>query len=315
MVRRKNYKKIIISLILIVLIVTFLIFLYFNNSSSKNETKSETIENVTSLQNDDNKYKSSNITYQISDNILLSDYKTINRFYYRVIKDYQTYLDTKDTFNNILEVSEKDFENNFMILVIIENMPVNGLIFDNLSADDSSLTLNYVVNSSDRDAQTGTSILVPNDLYRDTINIEKTVPEMKMTSYTNIRELPKDYSVEDAKKDNCLVIDMKNHANYNLNNLEDFIEKVKNKENAEIRIYNYMGNDQIYIYDITYSNENKFFVCEDRTRYTSNKNNNSTYESYQINTDTITVAPSSISTTTLYTIEDEYESLSFGITK
>ena len=310
-------KKIIIFLILIVLIIGSLVFLYFNNNSSKNETEttSENMEDVTSLQNDENKYKSSNITYQINDNILLSDYKTINRFYYRVIKDYQTYLDTKDNFNNILEVSEKDFENNFMILVIIENMPVNGLIFDNLSADDSSLTLNYVVNSSDRDAQTGTSILVSNDLYRDTINIEKTVPEMKMTSYTNIRELPKDYSVEDAKKDNCLVIDMKNHANYNLNNLEDFIEKVKNKENAEIRIYNYMGNDQIYIYDITYSNENKFFVCEDRTRYTSNKNNNSTYESYQINTDTITVAPSSISTTTLYTIEDEYESLSFGITK
>ena len=310
-------KKIIIFLILIVLIIGSLVFLYFNNSSSKNETEttSENMEDVTSLQNDENKYKSSNITYQINDNILLSDYKTINRFYYRVIKDYQTYLDTKDNFNNILEVSEKDFEDNFMILVIIENMPVNGLIFDNLSADDSSLTLNYVVNSSDRDAQTGTSILVSNDLYRDTINIEKTVPEMKMTSYTNIRELPKDYSVEDAKKDNCLVIDMKNHTNYNLNNLEDFIEKVKNKENAEIRIYNYMDNDQIYIYDITYSNENKFFVCEDRTRYTSNKNNNSTYESYQINTDTITVAPSSISTTTLYTIEDEYESLSFGITK
>lgn len=310
-------KKIIIFLILIVLIIGSLVFLYFNNNSSKNETEttSENMEDVTSLQNDENKYKSSNITYQINDNILLSDYKTINRFYYRVIKDYQTYLDTKDNFNNILEVSEKDFEDNFMILVITENAPVNGLIFDNLSADDSSLTLNYVINSSDRNAQTGTSILVSNDLYRDTINIEKTVPEMKMTSYTNIRELPKDYSVEDAKKDNCLVIDMKNHANYNLNNLEDFIEKVKNKENAEIRIYNYMDNDQIYIYDITYSNENKFFVCEDRTRYTSNKNNNSTYESYQINTDTITVAPSSISTTTLYTIEDEYESLSFGITK
>ena len=308
-------KKIIIFLIIIVLIIGSLVFLYFNNSSSKNETTSENTENVTSLQNDENKYKSSNITYQISDNILLSDYKTINRFYYRVIKDYQTYLDTKDNFNNILEVSEKDFEDNFMILVIIENAPVNGLIFDNLSADDSSLTLNYVVNSSDRDAQTGTSILVSNDLYRDTINIEKTVPEMKMSSYTNIRELPKDYSVEDAKKDNCLVIDMKNNANYNLNNLEDFIEKVKNKENAEIRIYNYMDNDQIYIYDITYSNENKFFVCEDRTRYTSNKNNHFTYETYQINTDTITVAPSSISTTTLYTIEDEYESLSFGITE
>lgn len=310
-------KKIIIFLIIIVLIIGSLVFLYFNNNSSKNETEttSENTENVTSLQNDENKYKSSNITYQINDNILLSDYKTINRFYYRVIKDYQTYLDTKDNFNNILEVSEKDFENNFMILVITENAPVNGLIFDNLSADDSSLTLNYVINSSDRDAQTGTSILVSNDLYRDTINIEKTVPEMKMTSYTNIRELQKDYSVEDAKKDNCLVIDMKNHANYNLNNLEDFIEKVKNKENAEIRIYNYMGNDQIYIYDITYSNENKFFVCEDRTRYTSNKNNHFTYETYQINTDTITVAPSSISTTTLYTIEDEYESLSFGITE
>ena len=310
-------KKIIIFLILIVLIIGSLVFLYFNNNSSKNETEttSENTENVTSLQNDESKFTSSNITYQINDNILLSDYKTINRFYYRVIKDYQTYLDTKDNFNNILEVSEKDFEDNFMILVIIENAPVNGLIFDNLSADDSSLTLNYVVNSSDRDAQTGTSILVSNDLYRDTINIEKTVPTMEMSSYTNIRELPKDYSVEDAKKDNCLVIDMKNNANYNLNNLEDFIEKVKNKENAEIRIYNYMDNDQIYIYDITYSNENKFFVCEDRTRYTSNKNNHFTYETYQINSDTITVASSSISTTTLYTIEDEYESLSFGITE
>lgn len=310
-------KKIIIFLILIVLIIGSLVFLYFNNNSSKNETEttSENTENVTSLQNDENKYKSSNITYQISDNISLSDYKTINRFYYRVIKDYQTYLDSKDNFNNILEVSEKDFEDNFMILVITENVPVNGLIFDNLSADDSSLTLNYVINSSDRDTQTGTSILVSNELYRDTINIEKTVPTMEMSSYTNIRELPKDYSVEDAKKDNCLVIDMKNNANYNLNNLEDFIEKVKNKENAEIRIYNYMDNDQIYIYDITYSNENKFFVCEDRTRYTSNKNNHFTYETYQINTDTITVAPSSISTTTLYTIEDEYESLSFGITE
>ena len=89
-------KKIIIFLILIVLIIGSLVFLYFNNSSSKNETEttSENMEDVTSLQNDENKYKSSNITYQINDNILLSDYKTINRFYYRVIKDYQTYLET-----------------------------------------------------------------------------------------------------------------------------------------------------------------------------------------------------------------------------
>lgn len=93
-------KKIIIFLIIIVLIIGSLVFLYFNNSSSKNETEttSENTENVTSLQNDENKYKSSNITYQIYDNILLSDYKTINRFYYRVIKDYQTYLDTKNRF-------------------------------------------------------------------------------------------------------------------------------------------------------------------------------------------------------------------------
>ena len=97
-------KKIIIFLILIVLIIASLVFLYFNNSSSKNETEttSENTENVTSLQNDESKFTSSNITYQINDNILLSDYKTINRFYYRVIKDYQTYYLSLTTYQPMI---------------------------------------------------------------------------------------------------------------------------------------------------------------------------------------------------------------------
>ena len=82
-----------------------------------------------------------------------------------------------------------------------------------------------------------------NDFYNHTIT----------ENHTDIRTLAKNYSKEQAQKDNCFVIGEMVH-NDNLYN--DFINKYNEKENAFIRVVKSTTKGDIFIIDVLYEARN-----------------------------------------------------------
>ncbi|MDD3303814.1 MAG: DUF5301 domain-containing protein [Clostridia bacterium] len=83
--------------------------------------------------------------------------------------------------------------------------------------------------------------------------------------YFDIKEIRSDYSIEDAIKDNCFVV---NHAKvYNENLYEEFMNKYKSKQSAFLRLVQPTVEGDLIIYDIKYHADiQKVIIVIDNTR-------------------------------------------------
>lgn len=82
--------------------------------------------------------------------------------------------------------------------------------------------------------------------------------------YKNIKELPEDYSKEQAQQDNCFVIGAMVH---NDNLYSEFMNKYNKKENAFIRVVQSTAEGDIFIIDVLYeAKNNKIHLVKDDTR-------------------------------------------------
>lgn len=187
-----------------------------------------------------------------------------NNIYYKKITNYDEYLECKEMWNGILDMSEDDFNSKFMFITIIENYSMLDLSLGEMYSDDNTLYVG-LKKVLDQTTNAGISIIADKQLDREKIEVYKTVDEKKsLSNYSEIRKLPYEYSKEQAIEDKCLVIGEDN--TYNIDVYNDFVSKVDNKEDAEIRVKNdgYNGTE---IIDIAYLKDTeKFIVCIDRTR-------------------------------------------------
>lgn len=88
----------------------------------------------------------------------------------------------------------------------------------------------------------------------------------KVLSYkTKIEELPQDYSIEDAIKDNC-VISVHGSKVYNEDVLENFLNNVNNNIPDSIRSINFTVEGDMLITEINFKGNNIFETCLDWTR-------------------------------------------------
>lgn len=82
--------------------------------------------------------------------------------------------------------------------------------------------------------------------------------------YTDIRKLPKDYTITQAQKDNCFVIGAMLH-NDNLYN--EFMTNFNNKKSSFIRVVQTNNEGYLSIIDLLYdANSDKIYLVEDDTR-------------------------------------------------
>lgn len=82
--------------------------------------------------------------------------------------------------------------------------------------------------------------------------------------YTDLRTLPKDYSIEQAQKDNCFVIGT---TIFNDNLYSEFMDKYNKKENAFVRVVQPTTEGDIHIIDVLYEARNdKIHIVTDDTR-------------------------------------------------
>lgn len=243
----------------------------------------------------------------------LNDFEHINGFLYKKIYNYSDFLKYKNAFNSNPEITENDFDENFIILITSERVQLNGLSLKNFYNTENTLQINLINNKEvSKTSATTISVLLNKKMDKENIVIEKVINCMEMKSYTPIKELDKNYSKNKALQDNCLIIDQNEKQTYNKSLLDNFVNSVKNNKNCCLRIYQLI-NEDILIKDIEYNPIVGFSICYDNTRKSTSQN--FTYEYCEINTDNITItniksfSPSS----TLYSIKDEENEFSFGI--
>ena len=182
--------------------------------------------------------------FEYTTEINFNDFEFSNGFYYKKIYSYSDYLNYKEEFNQILAVDENEFKENFMIIIVTESQRLSGLALDSYNNIDDTLQINLIEDKNvDENKPTGNA---KKEMDREKVNIEKTAKNMNMQSYINIKELPSNYSKEQAIEDKCLVVDQIEMKTYNKEILDSFVSNVNNNKNCNIRIYQLEGTENLY---------------------------------------------------------------------
>jgi len=66
------------------------------------------------------------------------------KIYYKKINDYSEYKVVKNRWEEIIDMQEEDFKNNFMIITAIENTSMQGLIVDKIEVDNDALYISLI---------------------------------------------------------------------------------------------------------------------------------------------------------------------------
>lgn len=83
--------------------------------------------------------------------------------------------------------------------------------------------------------------------------------------YVEIVKLPREYTKENAIKDNCIV-SIGSSQLYNKDELDKFIDSINKNIEDEIRVIKYTTEGDMIIIDVIYKRNNIFDVCIDNTR-------------------------------------------------
>ena len=242
-------------------------------------------------------------------------------FYYKNITNYKDYLEVKDFLPNIIDVDENSFNEKFLMIITSDDTDKQGLEFDEYVINESKINIFLKPNLEKSVEQaTGISVLIPNEYINFIVNIEKISINYEMKDYVPIKDLPNDYNVDQATKDNCLVIDVCNNTTINEYILNEFLQKVEKKEKAEIRIYekiddiNNQYTKSIIISDIIYLPNEKFIISHD---YTRSPQANQSYQTDEIYTNTIRIGGGRTEKNiiTTYYIEDNRDMFMFATYK
>ena len=179
---------------------------------------------------------------------------------------YEEYEKCKEVWNDLVEMNEEDFNDNFVVIVAVENTSMLGLTVSDVSADDTTLYIKFKKDENEDYDKTVTSIKISKNLDRDIIKIEKVEKNIDYTDYERLEDLPHNYSKEQAIKDNCFVLENNEIISSNKEQLNKFVDNARNGINSFIRIVSYF-DEQVKIKDLEYKDGEYILVSDDsRTR-------------------------------------------------
>lgn len=196
--------------------------------------------------------------------------------WYKKIDTYDEYLRFDKELKNIPEMSESDFEKEFLVLLLGRN---NGIYIDNIETMEDTLIFN-IRRNIDNDTK-DICVKVSREKEREKIKIDFHYQMPNMIGYAGIDDLPYDYTKEQAIEDGCVVLlgghGEKEYSEYifGKEKLERFIEDSKNGINCNIRIVEYETSWRHRGYDTNPNGANildiefkdgKYIVCMDMIR-------------------------------------------------
>lgn len=195
---------------------------------------------------------------------LVSD---IHDFYYKKITDYEDYKECKQNIEYLVDMTEEDFKENFLFVVISANSNTGGLHICNVKVDDTTLYVEVDKSEKENAGKGMVSAKLNKNLDRDDIRLTERKEETCSPDYTPIKELPEDYTLKDAINDKCFVISEEGEVlSNNRERITEFISNTKNGNEDFIRIVNKNKEDNgVIITDIQYAN-GKYIMCRDQSR-------------------------------------------------
>lgn len=205
------------------------------------------------------KNKISNTEYYESDYRFYEDMGYEHGIYYKKINNFEEYMKYKNMWSDLLDMSEEDFINNFMIITAAENYESINLEISDIYTDDKNIYIEFGKTNSNYDSNVIIGTKLSKDFDRENIKIRyKKDLAIVDGSYTKITDIPSDYSPEQAIEDGCLVLNNSNIISNNKEIIGKFIENCKNGVECNIRIYTKVDEER-EITDIQFTN-NKYKV-------------------------------------------------------
>ena len=95
----------------------------------------------------------------------------INEFYYKKITNFNDYLKYKEKMSNLIEMTEEDFKDNFLLIIISGTPYMHGIYVYDMKADDNTLYIEIDRSKNDEEKREVLSVKISNKLDREHINI------------------------------------------------------------------------------------------------------------------------------------------------
>lgn len=207
-----------------------------------------------------------NINYDYSQDMNYED-----KIYSKVINSYDEYKKSQNIWNNLVQMTASEFDSYFLLIIAVENTSLIGLDISDITSDADNLYIElYQSEKADDIEKNVISVKIPNEKLRKNIKFKIIGEKVNYSNYIPINEIQKNYSKDQAIKDNCFVVDNYNVISSDPNQLIDF---VNNKNNNFIRIVDF--EQETIITDIEFK-DNKYYINR-----LSLENNSITYKIYK----------------------------------
>ena len=190
-----NKNKILIAIISLMVIIVGVI-LFFTQSNQYNSTKINDETPKYEFRTFKPSFKSTS-DRDYDDYDFTQDMTYMDKIYYKKINTYDEYEKEKAMWNDIIDMTESDFKDNFMVITAIENTSMLGLTVDKLEADNNNLyisLIHYLDGVEYDENQTCISYKISRELERDNIYVVRNLRDTEKDMSDELKLIPNSYS-------------------------------------------------------------------------------------------------------------------------
>ena len=273
----KKKIKILLIVLGVIIILGLIFFVVDYNRVKSKEKPIFCIHNPAGVINDGGTVEYFGLGYKVIDFNMLNGYDEM-----KIGSWFMKYEDFEDEYNNYIDDTKVVIEgfNNIPSITITDNDAIaikqilNGFKYDKELCNGSysyKIIINdkehYIVKQYCKAIEKGNkqADITEEELKSIEYIIENNINEEKL-----LKEIPRDYSIDQAIKDGCLVISY--NSIFNKNKLDSFIENTNaNNENRKsdfLRIVKYTNEGDPIITDLEYKKDYGYILTYDNTRDT-----------------------------------------------
>lgn len=190
-----NKNKILIAIISLMVIIVGVI-LFFTQSNQYNSTKINDETPKYEFRTFKPSFKSTS-DRDYDDYDFTQDMTYMDKIYYKKINTYDEYEKEKAMWNDIIDMAESDFKDNFMVITAIENTSMLGLTVEKLEADNNNLyisLIHYPDGVEYDENQTCISYKISRELERDNIYVVRNLRDTEKDMSDELKLIPNSYS-------------------------------------------------------------------------------------------------------------------------
>ena len=192
--------KILICVIsLIVIVLGILLFFTQSNQYNSTKTNNEIIQKDETPKYEFRAFKpsfKSTSDSDYDDYDFTQDMTYMDKIYYKKINTYNEYEKEKAMWKDIIDMTESDFKDNFMVITAIENTSMVGLTVDKLETDNNNLyisLIHYPDGVEYDENQTCISYKISRELERDNIYAVRNLRDTEKDMSDELKLIPNTY--------------------------------------------------------------------------------------------------------------------------